>query len=245
MDRYPPRHLSRHRAAPAALPATAGWLTVALVVLALLAAMVAAGFGAGGGFGPATRRPPDVTVMSVPAVVPAAGVNERLGASTTAPTRSGSVSLLPDPSFETGLRGWRPAAGTRLDRVGSARDGRWAANFRAASTADPVVAAPELATARAGITYVASLWLRSSRAAVAVEVELIELVRGRRFAVDKVGTILDGVSWQRLEVAHDGHRTGNVLALEVSALDLPDSASVSLDQVEMRAVAHSMSDDEG
>jgi hypothetical protein len=244
MDRYPPRHLYRHRAAPAARLTTIGWLAVALTGLALLAAMVAA--QAGTGFGPAPRRAPtDVTVMSVPSAVPAqtsaAGADERFGASTTVSTRSGSVSQLPDPSFETGLAGWRPAAGTRLDRVGSARDGRWAANFSATPPAGAGVVAPKVATVKAKVTYLASLWLRSSRPATAVEVELIELVHGRRFSADTVGAILGGVAWQRLEIAHQGHRTGTVLALEVRAPDLPGPASVSLDVIDVRVGPNGMS----
>jgi hypothetical protein len=233
MDRYPPRHLARHRPAPAVGLPAAGALAVAITALALLAAMLVTEYGAGIGIGQDPRRAPShVTVMSVPAAVPATG--QRFGVVTTASTRPGSVSLLPDPSFETGLAGWRPAAGTRLDRVGSARDGRWAANASATSPAGPALVAPRVATVRATVTYVASLWLRASRPGAAVEVVLAELAGGRRFSVDSIGAVLDGVAWRRLEIAHQGHRSGTVLALEVRAPELAGKASISLDLVDVR-----------
>ena len=238
MDRYPPRHLARYPGprsdgAPAiGLPA--GWLALAVVLLALIAAIVASGLGTG----EAGYAPPNVTVMSVPA----ATATVRPGPTSTAPTGPGSVSLLPDPSFETGLSGWRAAAGTRLDRVGSARDGRWAANLSPTSSSDPAVVAPAVARTKARVTYLATVWLRSSRPGTTVQVNVVELRNGRRFAVDSVGSVLDGVAWRRLEVAHDGHLSGDVLAIEVTAPGLPGPASVSIDQVDLRVVPHSMKD---
>jgi hypothetical protein len=240
MVRYPPRHLSQRRSDPALLPATTGGVASVLVRLVLLAvvvaAVVAAGLGARTLLGPASPRPPDVTVMRAPAAPtrsPAADAFALPTSTTTATARRSGVNLLPDPSFETGLAGWRAVGGTRLDRVGSARDGRWAANISQASAATPRVVAPRVAVVARKVPYVAALWLRSSRPGTAVRVQLVELRRGRRLAVDTVDTALDGVSWQRLEVAHDGHEVGNVLALEIEA-DLPGSASISLDQVDLR-----------
>ena len=235
MDRTQPRHLSRRRAAPAfdPGPGRVSAATIGLLLLAALAAaVIAAGLGAGALLGPTTRRPPDVTVGSVP-TLPARGAVQPPSASTAA-ARPGA-GLLPDPSFEAGLAGWQAAEGTRIDRVGSARDGRWAANFSATAGADPCVVAPRVAVVAAAVPYVVAVWLRSSQPGTAVALNLVELRQDRRFAVDTIGAVLDGIAWQRLEVAHDGHHVGDVLALEVHAPDLPSSASVSLDLVDVRA----------
>jgi hypothetical protein len=230
MDRIQPRHLSPRRPAPVAGRTSA--TTIGLLLLAAIAAaVVAAGLGAGVLLDPSTsRRPPDVTVGSVPTMPSSLA----LPSTSTAATRPG-VGLLPDPSFEAGLAGWRAAPGTRIDRVGSARDGRWAANFSSTAGADPFVIASRVAVVAATVPYVAAVWLRSSHPGTAVAVNLVELRHDRRFAVDTAGAVLDGIAWQRLEVAHDGHHPGDVLALEVHAPGLPGSASVSLDLVDVRA----------
>jgi hypothetical protein len=234
MDRSPPRHLSP-RPAPGLRLNGAVEIALAIVAVGLVAAIVGLRLDSGGVSVSARRATPDPTVAGAP---PASAASPT---EATASTRPGSVSLLPDPSFERGVAGWSPAAGTRLDRVGSARDGRWAANFGATSMADPSIVAAKVATVRAQTMYLASLWLRSSRPGAAVRVDLVEVRDGRRFAVDTVGAVLDGVAWRRLEIAHDGHVTGTVLALELSAPDLPAAASVSVDLVEVRATRPPMS----
>jgi hypothetical protein len=242
MDGYPPRHLARHPAGSSLLRPVAAALVVALVSLALVATLIATDFGASVGLRPGARsRSPDVTVRSVPttpASPPVTGPFELPTSTVTATTAPDSVSLLPDPSFERGLAGWRAGARTLLDRVGSARDGRWAANFRAISASDPSIVAPKLAVVRGTVMYSATLWLRSSRPGTSVTVVLAELRHGRSFAVDTVGTVLNGVAWQRLEIAHEGHQAGNTLALEVGAPGLTRQASVSLDLVDVRVDPH-------
>jgi hypothetical protein len=242
MDRHAPRHLSRYPAGPSLRGPLANVLAVAVAGLVLVAVLVATELDARIGLGPAGRRsPPNGTVWSVPtgrAEAPV-GAFELPRASRPVPdTKPGSSSLLPDPSFESGLAGWRAGEATVLDRVGSARDGRWAANFSATSTAGPSVVAPKVAVIKGKVMYVVTLWLRSSRPGTAVTVTLDELRRGRSFAVDTVGAVLHGVAWQRLEIAHEGHEAGNTLALEVSAPELHAPASVSLDLVDVRVERH-------
>jgi hypothetical protein len=48
-----------------------------------------------------------------------------------------------------------------------------------------------------------------------VEVNLLEYVAGKRFAIDTVGTVLQDRQWQRVEVAHLGIAPGAARAVEV------------------------------
>jgi hypothetical protein len=59
-----------------------------------------------------------------------------------------------------------------------------------------------------GKTYAASVWVRANRPGTLVEVNLLEVVGGRRYATDSVGAVLEGGDWERVEVTHLAHRLG-------------------------------------
>lgn len=68
---------------------------------------------------------------------------------------------------------------------------------------------------------------------------LLEVVGGRRFAVDTVGAVLRDRNWQRLEVAHLVHRPGATLGLEVVLPCGARRAAILVDDLEV--VAHKAS----
>ena len=88
---------------------------------------------------------------------------------------------------------------------------------------------------RPGRTYTASIWVRADRPGTLVEVNLLEVVGGRRYATDTVGAVLESSDWQRVEVAHLAHRPGAPLAVEmVLPRGLPQ-ARVLVDELEVTA----------
>ena len=44
---------------------------------------------------------------------------------------------------------------------------------------------------------------------------MLEVASGRRVAFDTIGAVLTDASWLRVEVAHEAHRPGTALAVEV------------------------------
>ena len=84
-------------------------------------------------------------------------------------------------------------------------------------------------------------WPRVSRPGVEVQVNLLELRGGRRFAVDTVGAVTRAGEWQRLEVSHDAHRPGATLAVEILAPTLAGQTSLLVDDLAVHATSASMS----
>jgi hypothetical protein len=89
--------------------------------------------------------------------------------------------------------------------------------------------------------YEAAVWFRASRPGVEVEVNLFELRGGKRFAVDTVGAVATAGAWQRLDVSHDTHRKGAVLALEILAPNLQSGTNLLVDDLAVRAATSAMS----
>lgn len=139
--------------------------------------------------------------------------------------------LLADPGFEAGLGRWRPLDGAGLRRTGSSRSGGWAAMLTAGRGAAPGMAVPSVTHCRVGATYAGELWVRGSRPGMPVEVRLLELVDGARYASDTVGVVLADTHWRRIEVVHTAHRTGARLSVEVVAPRLPGSGRLLIDDV--------------
>jgi hypothetical protein len=77
--------------------------------------------------------------------------------------------------------------------------------------------------------------VRADRPATLVEVNLLEVVGGRRYATDTVRDVLESGDWQRIEVAHLGHRPGATLAFEVALPRGSPPASVLVDELEVTA----------
>jgi hypothetical protein len=66
-----------------------------------------------------------------------------------------------------------------------------------------------------GRIYAASLLVRASRPGTLLEVTLLETAAGRRVAEDSIGAVLTDTGWRRVEIAHEAHRPGTALAVEV------------------------------
>jgi hypothetical protein len=44
---------------------------------------------------------------------------------------------------------------------------------------------------------------------------MLETAAGRRVAEDSIGAVLTDAGWRRVEIAHEAHRPGTALAVEV------------------------------
>jgi hypothetical protein len=86
-----------------------------------------------------------------------------------------------------------------------------------------------------GTTYAATVRLRASRPSTLVQVTLLELAGGRRFAADSVGAVLLDRSFTQVEVTHQAHRPGSVLALEVLLPRGSPPATVQVDDLQVVA----------
>jgi hypothetical protein len=148
------------------------------------------------------------------------------------PTTGNAASMV-QVGFEVGLAGWRPIGAARIQRDPQARQGRWAARFTGSGPADQGMALPAVLRCRTGKSYAAAVWVRANRPGTLVEVNLLEVVGGRRYATDSVGAVLESGDWQRVEVAHLGHRPGATLAFEVVLPRGSPRASVLVDELEV------------
>jgi hypothetical protein len=153
-----------------------------------------------------------------------------------APPSTAAGNLVADPGFEAGLAGWLAVGGARVERTGPARAGRWAGRLTATGRGDQGMALVRVLRCTPGRTYAAAVWVMASRPGTVVQVTLLEVAGGRRLAADTVGAVLQAGRWQRVEVAHDAHRTGAALALEVVLPHGSPPASVMVDDLEV--VAH-------
>ena len=92
----------------------------------------------------------------------------------------------------------------------------------------------------AGKRYEAAVWFRASKPGVEVQVNLFELRGGRRFAADTVGAVASAGGWSRLDVSHDTHRKGAVLAVEILAPNLTAGTSLLVDDLAVRTTTSAM-----
>jgi hypothetical protein len=95
------------------------------------------------------------------------------------------------------------------------------------------MALPAALRCKRGKSYAARVWVRASRPGTLVEVNLVEVVGGRRYATDTVGAVLEGGDWRRVEVVHLVHRPGATLTVEVVLPRGSPRASVLLDELEV------------
>jgi hypothetical protein len=131
--------------------------------------------------------------------------------------------------------------GSGLQRVVDGRQGSWALRLTRGQSRRPGVVHPAVATLEKGKRYDATAWVRASRPGVEVQVNLLELRGGKRFAVDTVGGFTRAGEWQRLEVSHDAHRPGATLAVEILAPTLTGGTSLLVDDLAIHATSSSMS----
>jgi hypothetical protein len=151
------------------------------------------------------------------------------------PTRPTPGNLLADGDFEHGLAGWAPLGGARVERVRGGASGRWAAAATApAGGGRAGLLRRAAATARAGTTYEALVWVRSPGGVGQVVLALRELVGGREVSADEAGYALDGDAWHQLAVEHLARTPGSSLALEVVGHDLADDGRLLVDAVDLQ-----------
>ena len=225
-----PRHLAaaRRSRTDAREHVAAEWVLAAVAIVLTAAVVIGQMLGSPGppeddqaATGPPGTRPP------------AAAPTTATGPPSTAggPARAGNP--IADPGFEAGLAGWLAVGGARVARTGSARAGRWAGGFTATGSGDQGMALAEVLQCTPGRTYAASLWIRASLPDTLVQVTLLEVAGGRRLAADSVGAVLQDQEWRRVEVAHDAHRHGATLAVEVVLPRGSPRAAVLVDDLEV------------
>ena len=212
--------------------ATAEWVLAAVAIVLTAAVVIGSMFQH-----PRSREPdkPGGPPAAAPTTAPAPPSTTGSGG----PAGGGppqAAHLVTDPGFEAGLAGWLAIGGARVERTGPALAGRWAGGFTASGRGDQGMALAEVARCTPGRTYAADVWVRASRPGTLVQVTLLEVAGGRRLAADTVGAALQQGQWQRVEVAHDAHRAGAALAVEVVLPAGSPPATVLVDDLEV--VAH-------
>ena len=236
MQRTPPRHL-----APAPRPRARDHLLVEAIL-----ALVAIGITTVILIGSMLDRP-ESSAARLPNLLPPAPTTTRAAATVPNPASSRPApapddgNLLTDAGFEGGLAPWRAVGGSDLQRVVDGRQGSWALRLTRGQSRRPGVVHPAVATLEKSKRYDATAWVRASRPGVEVQVNLLELRGGKRFAVDTVGGFTRAGEWQRLEVSHDAHRPGATLAVEILAPTLTGGTSLLVDDLAIHATSSSMS----
>ena len=207
--------------------ATAEWVLAAVAIVLTAAVVIGSMFQH-----PRSREPdrPGGPPAAAPTTGPAPPPTAGSGGSARA------ANLVADHGFEAGLAGWLAIGGARVERTGPALAGRWAGGFTAGGRGDQGMVLPGVARCTPGRTYAADVWVRASRPGTLVQVTLLEVAGGRRLAADTVGAALQQGQWQRVEVAHDAHRAGAALAVEVVLPAGSPPATVLVDDLEV--VAH-------
>jgi hypothetical protein len=166
----------------------------------------------------------------------------RGGAATTAPAgqpiRPTPGNLLQGGDFERDLAGWTPLGGARLQRVQGGTSGRWAvAVDPGAATGGPVgpgLSRRGLASARAGTTYEASVWVRATVPDTQVVLALHEEAGGRVASSDTAAYGLPDDGWRQLAVEHRARVPGSSLVLEITGLGLPEDGRLLVDLVDVQ-----------
>jgi hypothetical protein len=226
LQRTPPRHL----APPIRVKTRARDHLLVESILAMVAIVITTAIVIG-----ALLDRQDSSAARLPNLLPPAPTTTRVAAAASNPATAAASPVakggpLADPGFEAGLEGWRPLGGAGLERVGGAREGDWAAQMTRGSARWPGLSLADILKVKTLHVYHGTVWVRSTRPDTTVQVNLFEVLGGRRFAVDTVGAVV-GERWQRLEVAHEGHKAGAMLAVEILAPDLPGGAQLLVDDL--------------
>ena len=181
--------------------------------------------------GPATTR----AQAAATSTSAAATTTTAAATSTTRPLRPTPGNLLADGDFERDLAGWAPLAGAGVERVEGGASGRWAVAVTPGPSEDgrAGMVRRDAATARAGTTYEAILWVQNPTGGQVV-LALRELAGGREISADQAGYTLAPGEWQQLAVEHRTAAPGSSLALEVVAPDLPGDGRLLVDGVDLQ-----------
>jgi len=229
-----PRDLARGRDFPALSrdPVVVVESTIAVLAIVLAMALVVASIPEEPRASTAARRDP-----------PAAASRKRPAATTdpvpAVPVASAAGSWSDNLGFEAGTAGWLTTGGARVERVSTGREGTWAASIARGTSGSPGITLPQAwRCGPGGRSYVAGVWLRASAPRTAVTFSLFEMAGGRRYAADSVAVVLAGTGWQRLEGTHLVRRPGSWLGVEIVASDLPRSASLLVDGLEVVQAKH-------
>jgi hypothetical protein len=185
---HPPRHLAavRRSGTDAREHQVAEWLLAAVAIVLTLVILV--GQMVGGSDPPAPRAGP---------------------AATRPPATTGQ------PAADPPSAGWLALGGARVEGAEPAGPGRRPGRFTANGAGDQGIAMAGLGRCVPGRVYAATLLVRASRPGTLLQVTLLEVAAGRRVASDTVGAVLGDAGWRRVEVAHEAHRPGTALAVEV------------------------------
>jgi Carbohydrate binding domain len=234
MQRTPPRHLAppqRTRPRPRPREHLLVESILALVAIGLTSVILISSL----------LNRPESSAARLPNLLPPAPTTTRAAATTPAPASTRPApkpddgNLLADPGFEAGLSGWSAVGRAGLERVEDGRSGDWGLRLTRGSARQPGARHDQVASLKDGKRYEASVWVLASKPGVEVEVNLFELRRGKRFAVDTVGVVAPAGEWQRLDVSHDTHRPGATLAVELLAPTLASGTNLLVDDLAVRA----------
>jgi hypothetical protein len=132
------------------------------------------------------------------------------------------------PAADPPSAGWLALGGARVEGAEPAGTGRRPGRFTATGSGDQGIALPGLLRCVPGRIYAATLLIRASRPGTLLQVTLLEVAGGRRVASDSIGAMLADAGWQRVEVAHEAHRPGTALAVEVVLLRGSPRATVTV-----------------
>jgi hypothetical protein len=123
---------------------------------------------------------------------------------------------------------WISVGGARVERTVPA-------GFTPTGPGDQGMAVAEVAGCTPGRVYAATLRVRASQPGTLVQVTLLEIAGGRRFAGDTIGAVLPDRGWRQVEVAHEGQRPGTALAVEVVLPRGSPRATVLVDDLRVEA----------
>ena len=134
------------------------------------------------------------------------------GAQGPGATRNGATA---PPAAAPPSGGWLALGGARVEAAEPAGAGRRPGRFTATGAGDQGIALAGLLRCVPGRVYAATLLVRASKPGTLLEVTMLETAAGRRVAEDSIGAVLTDAGWRRVEIAHEAHRPGTALAVEV------------------------------
>jgi len=178
-----------------------------------------------------------------PGAAPATTAERGGGAATTTASAGAQVrptpgNLLQGADFERDLAGWTPLGGASLQRVEGGTSGRWAVAVAPGDAASgpvgPGLAKRGLASARAGTTYEASVWVRATVPDAQVVLALQEEAGGRVASSDMAAYGLPDDGWRQLAVEHRARVPGSSLVLEITGVDLGGDGRLLVDLVDVQ-----------
>lgn len=202
---HPPRHLAavRRSGTDAREHQVAEWLLAAVAIVLTMVVLIAQMVGR-------PDRPGAQGPRAAPAATgPPVGASPADGPPMTSPGGAGQ------PAADPPSAGWLALGGARVEGAEPAGAGRRPGRFTASGPGDQGIALPGLLRCVPGRIYAVTLLVRASRPGTLLQVSLLEVAGGRRVAFDTIGAVLTDPGWRRVEVAHEAHRPGTALAVEV------------------------------